>query len=299
MKVWYDKENICLSNFISEKFLFLPLFSNKVISQNNDFKNNKWLPYINSVVEYCSIENADCIVYHDKLNKEIIPFLEEYKSFKQPVITFFNDDNDVPISDKLPTNLVVYRTSINKTKQRKNEIPMPAWSEDFGVSKIRTRQKKPVVSFCGAITHPVRYSCIERLKVSGNLKTSFIIRSAFWGGNPHGENLRKEYKSNMKSSDLVLCCRGAGNFSFRLYETLSCGKVPIILDTDIALPCNDVINWDRFIITTPENIVSDIKQWWENMDDNKYAEVQRYSRSIYEKYLSPAGFAQYISNSLK
>ena len=43
MKVWYDKENICLSNFISEKFLFfssgevygVPLDVNKKIREGS------------------------------------------------------------------------------------------------------------------------------------------------------------------------------------------------------------------------------------------------------------------------
>lgn len=299
MKVWYDKENICLSNFISEKFLFLPLFSSQVIDQDNDFKNNDWSVGIKSIVEFSSIQDANCIVFHDKLNNNILSFLQKVKSFKKPIITFFNDDSDAPISDTLPSNLLVYRTSINKTNQKPNEVSMPAWSQDFGASDIRNHSLKPVVSFCGAITHPVRRKCIEKLKGSEDLETSFIVRNAFWGGNPHDKHIREEYKTNMKSSDLVLCCRGAGNFSFRLYETLSCGKIPIIIDTDISLPCNDVVNWNKFIITTPESIVNDIKQWWKNMDNKKYAEIQRYSRSIYENYLNPVGFAEYISNSLK
>lgn len=299
MKVWYDKENICLSNFISEKFLFLPLFSNQVIEQNNDFKDNNWSLGIKSIVELSSIQDANCIVFHDKLNKDIVPFLHTVKDFKKPIIAFFNDDSDVPISDTLPSNLLVYRTSINKTNQKSNELPMPAWSQDFGASDIRDYSSKPVVSFCGAITHPIRHKCIEKLKGSEDLENSFIIRNAFWGGNPHGKHIREEYKTNMKDSDLVLCCRGAGNFSFRLYEALSCGKIPIILDTDISLPCDDVINWNNFIITTPESIVNDIKQWWRKMDNKSYAEIQRYSRSIYENYLNPVGFAEYISNSLK
>jgi hypothetical protein len=94
---------------------------------------------------------------------------------------------------------------------------------------------------------------------------------------------------------MVLCSRGAGNFSYRLYEALSCGKIPIIIDTDISLPCYNVIDWEKFIITTPSNINKDIKKWWDNMDDKKYAEAQEYSRFIYEQYLTPSGFAKYIS----
>ena len=94
---------------------------------------------------------------------------------------------------------------------------------------------------------------------------------------------------------MVLCCRGAGNFSYRLYEVLSCGRIPVIIDTDILLPCDNVIDWNKFIITTPENINYDIESWWNNITEEQYKEVQLYSRFIYENYLNPAGFAKYIS----
>ena len=293
MKIWYDKGKLNLNEFKSEKFLFLPLYSKEVIDQNNDFGNSSWSDEIESIVEYTSIEDADYIVYHDKFNQDIIHY-SQYND--KPILAFFNDDNCKPISDKIPSNIYVFRTSINKSKQKQNEFAMPAWSRDFKISgSSASFSSKPVVSFCGAITDPVRERCIHQLKNNPKLETDFIIRSAFWGGDPHNPTLRHEYIQNIKNSDMVLCCRGAGNFSYRLYETLSCGKIPIIVDTDISLPCSDKVKWDKFIITTPETINDDINSWWDSHNTDSYTTQQQYSRHVYDVYLSPSGFAYYLS----
>ena len=296
MKIWYDKNKLNLNEFKSEKFLFLPLFDKKVIDKSNDFRNDSWTEGIRHNVQYTTIDDADYIVYHDKLDQGIAEYLQ-YTN--KPILAFFNDDSCKPISDKIPKNVHVFRTSINKTRQKKNEFAMPAWSADFKFTGTTYKCNKPVVSFCGAITDPVREKCIQQLEKNSKVKVDFIIRRAFWGGSPHNPTLRSEYIENIKNSDMVLCCRGAGNFSYRLYETLSVGRIPIIIDTDISLPCDDVIKWSNFIITTPETINEDIEKWWDNIDEKKYKSLQKYSRDIYEKFLCPSGFFNYITNNWK
>lgn len=296
MKIWFDKNKLNLSEFKSEKFLFLPLYDNAVISKDKDFLDNKWADIIQDNITYSSLGDAEYIIYHDKYNSDLISFVHELQDYNhKPILAFFNDDRDIPISDSLPDNIYVFRTSINKSKQKLNEFSMPAWSSDFGVSEPRKLSTTPTVSFCGSITHPVRDQCIEKLTSNENIKTSFIFRNSFWGGKPHDPELRQQYIANIRDSDMVLCCRGAGNFSYRLYEVLSCGRIPIIVDTDISLPCENVVDWNKFIITTPENINKDIKRWWDNITDDEYRDLQQYSRFIYESYLSPAGFTKYIS----
>jgi len=293
MKIWYDKDKLNLNEFKSEKFLFLPLYNKKVIDKSNDFCNNSWIEEIKYNIEYTSINDADYIVYHDKFDQGIVEYLQYTH---KPILAFFNDDSCKPISDKLPENVYVFRTSINKSKQKKNEFAMPAWSADFKFTGPTYKSTKPVVSFCGAITDPVREKCIQQLEQNTKVQVDFIIRRAFWGGSPHDSTLRHEYIENIKNSDMVLCCRGAGNFSYRLYETLSCGKIPIIVDTDISLPCSDKVKWDKFIVTTPEKINDDINNWWNRHNTESYRIRQKYSRYVYDTYLSPAGFTDYISS---
>ena len=300
MKIWYDKLSLNLKEFKSEKFIFLSLFDKEVIEKDKDFANNNW--NIEPIFTD-KIEEADVLLYHDKLDSGIISFMQENKD--KPIIAFYNDDNSAPISDDILKRVNVFRTSILKTTQKNKEFALPAWSADFGQAPIRSKKKwlpgRPdkVVSFCGALTDPVRRECINKLSNNKNIVTNFIIRDSFWGGDPHSPVLRKEYIDNLQACDFVLCARGAGNFSYRLYETLSVGRIPIIVDTDISLPCDDVIDWNNFIITTPQTINEDIEKWWDNIDEEKYKSLQKYSRDIYEKFLCPSGFFNYITNNWK
>lgn len=301
MKIWYDKSKLDLNNFKQEKFLFLPLFDKKVIDRDYNFKNNKWIETINEHVEYTSIEDADYLVYHDKFDNGISDFIKTTQSFDhKPILAFYNDDDSRPISKKLPNNLHIFRTSIDKQFQRSNEHALPAWSADLLGDRnnisIRDKMSKPVISFCGALTHPSRSHAINILAKNDKIETSFIIRNSFWGGSIHDPILREEYINNMRESDIVLCCRGAGNFSFRLYECMSLGKIPLIIDTDLALPCSDEIDWEKTsIITQGDGINNAVNTFWEHMQPTYYEKLQNHIRHLYNSLINPAGFTSYIS----
>ena len=264
------------------------------MTKNKDFvTSEKWINKIRSLVTYTDINDADVLVYHDKLNAGI----QEYFNKGKKVITFFNDDKSTP--SNLPPNVDIYRTSIIGNKRKDNEYPLPAWSRDFTDTHervLRTKNTKPVVSFCGAITNILRQYALSSLTQNNNVITNFIVRDAFWGGSTHNTILRNEYINNMLESDLVLCVAGAGNFSYRLYECMSLGKIPIIIDTDICLPCEDVINWKEISIWNKDvsTLTNDINMFWNKHTDKTYIELQNKIRNIYEELICPSGFAKYL-----
>jgi hypothetical protein len=298
MKIWFDSKKIDLSVFKSEKFLLLPLFEKEIINRDRDFKNSKWSDYISHLIQLTPIQEADIIVYHDKLDTGIIDNIQLATQYNKKIIAFYNDDNSTPST--LPSCVDLYRTSLYKSKQKINEFILPAWSEDFGIPgtlTIRTKTDKPVVGFCGAYTHSIRQDVITQLQINSNIETNFIIRNSYWGGEIHGRQIREEYIDNINNSDLVLCCRGAGNFSYRLFEAMSLGRIPIIVDTDIALPCNDIIDWKSISIWIDDvcDINKIINNFWSQISNTNYIALQQKIRLIYDQYISPAGFTQYLS----
>ena len=294
MKIWFDKNQTNYNNFIQENFLLSPFFNYEIVSKNKDFiSSEKWVKEISSLITYVDINDADILIYHDKLNIGI----QEYVTKNKKTITFFNDDKSA--SSNLPECVDVYRTSIIGSKRKANEFSLPAWSRDFTDTHKRTlriKSTKPIVSFCGAITNPLRHLSLLALTQNNNIKTNFIVRDAFWGGNTHDKNLRNEYINNMIDSDLVLCVAGAGNFSFRLYECMSLGRVPIILNTDLCLPCDDIINWKEISIWVEdiEHLTDNINTFWNHLNDSAYAELQNKIRNIYEELICPSGFTKYL-----
>src|SRR5262249_13879124 len=143
---------------------------------------------------------------------------------------------------------VVFRTSIYRSRRRPGEFAQPAWSEDFveryagGALPVRKKAAKPTVGFCGLVPGgtrflrlrraseelPLRRRALLRLRRTKGVRTELRLRTEFVGGAVRDgttdaqrmQRVRREYVENMLQSDYVLCVRGAGNFSYRLYETL-------------------------------------------------------------------------------
>jgi len=298
MKIWFDKDNTDFNNFCSEQFLLLPFFSEHVLQKDNDFKNSqKWKASIEQHITYTTKEKCDVFLFPEKLNYKIGDYIFEAKKYNKKILAFYNDDNDKP--SFLDSSITLFRTSLLKSKQKNNEYAMPAWSQDFNdIIPFKCREKKetPVVSFCGYISHPIRKTCLEFLKTNTNIKKEFIIRDMFWGGRIHDDIIRKDYVKSIVNSDMVLCTRGAGNFSYRFYETLSCGRIPVLVDTDCVLPCEDAVMWKDVCVyvSDPKNINEAIFSFWNNLELERYKELQTNIRHIYETYISPSGFAKYL-----
>ena len=94
-------------------------------------------------------------------------------------------------------------------------------------------------------------------------------------------------------SDFTLASRGDGNYSARFYEALSLGVVPIIPDTDIVLPFEEVIPYDEFIVRIPLDSLNKapliVSSFYEENKDN-WNLIQEKARSYFTRYLSPASF---------
>lgn len=224
-------------------------------------------------------------------------------SADKPVVIFFNTDSDEEIN---VDNSIIFRTSFNRSSHKSNEFAMPAWSIDFveryfdSHLSIRHKPLRPAVSFCGLVPPAphVRHLVLNRLLRSNLIQTNFIIRDKFWGGalgNKENELIvRQEYVNNMINGDYVLCMRGAGNFSYRLYETLSCGRIPVFVDTDCVLPYEEFIDWKRYCVWVDQKDIECIDEiimdFHSKLSDQDFVELQYKCRKLWEDWLSPQGF---------
>ena len=59
---------------------------------------------------------------------------------------------------------------------------------------------------------------------------------------------KREMQSSIaaKNSFITLCPRGTGINSKRFYETMSYGRVPILISENCRLPLDDMINYEEF-----------------------------------------------------
>jgi hypothetical protein len=196
----------------------------------------------------------------------------------------------------------------------------------------RAYRRRPVVGFCGqaASTAEVlrflaarllsgspslselgsptgfrylRWRAMRAVRRDREVAANFVVRQRFWGGAVRADRTldlgqaarsRAEFAENILSSDYVLCVRGAGNFSYRLYETLSLGRVPILLDTDCVLPYEGLVDWDRFLVRIPlgevDNLGRRVAEFHAQLGPTGFKELQRAGRRFWEEWISPTGF---------
>jgi len=259
-----------------------------------------WVNNGKDVFEMVSLDEADIAVYpmDPTIDRDSFRRFQQVTGNKK-VIAFFNSDSDEVLSYR--DNVYIFRTSFYKSKQRDSEFALPGWSEDWGACEPNPWKEKPIVGFCGQVHRPkVRFNALTVLEKDTNVKTNFIKKNDFWGGwlnrgrkLQDGQSLRNEFVKNIGDSDYILCARGGGNFSYRIYETLMTGRIPILIDTDCVLPYDFIVYWgEEFPIIRDSDINSLGKRVidFHNSVKNDFEEHQSRMRKLWEEWISPCGF---------
>jgi hypothetical protein len=105
----------------------------------------------------------------------------------------------------------------------------------------------------------------------------------FWDSSSPGfGERRRRYSDVLNRSRFVLCPRGRGTSSFRLYETLAHGRVPVIISNEWVAPIGP--NWDAFSIRVSENDAR-LVQILEAQDEN-WPRMSAAATAAYNEYFS-------------
>jgi hypothetical protein len=149
----------------------------------------------------------------------------------------------------------------------------------------------------------IRAQALRILSKSPGVKTNFIVRERFLGGayQPNGkmdlallQKVRLEFVRNMIESDYIVCARGGGNFSYRLYETLCCGRIPVFIDTDCVLPYDFATDWKKYCVWIDQGelplIAKKVAEFHSNLSPQGFVSLQRECRTFWDRCLSPEGF---------
>ena len=132
-----------------------------------------------------------------------------------------------------------------------------------------------------AIQHINSFSRLETLNTVKEKSASLrdidididIVETGFIGS----EQQKKAYAEHLQRNTYILCPRGSENYSFRIYEALSFGRVPVIIDTNVVLPPE--INWDRLSVRVPygsiANILDYVREDYQAHSGNQFLERQQ------------------------
>lgn len=119
----------------------------------------------------------------------------------------------------------------------------------------------------------------------------------FWSrtGDPALRGFKQRYAETLRQSRFVLCPRGIATSSFRLYETMQSGRVPVILSDGWVAP--PWLDWDscalrvaeRDIPRLPEICLANLPRW---------ESMAREARRLWEQWFSPPGMGRLVRTSI-
>ena len=142
----------------------------------------------------------------------------------------------------------------------------------------------------------LRAKVLRALERDAGTDTDFIVRTRYKSGSA------QEFYRNILETDYTVCVRGYGNWSVRLYETLACGRIPVLIDTDCTLPFHDTIDWKHYCVWVPESDASHVgdyvRAFHRSIPAADFRERQRECRRLWETRLSRKGFLSHLHEYL-
>lgn len=147
-----------------------------------------------------------------------------------------------------------------------------------------------------------RRRALAALRSVSGIETHFVERPSYSGNSKTAsgdmQQLRREFVETIAESDYALDVRGDANASMRLFEILSLGRIPVIVDTERNLPWSDVVDYSSFslvvdfreIHTLPERL----RAFHNALSPEEFQAMQLRARAAYVEHMSPRAMTKHI-----
>ncbi len=196
--------------------------------------------------------------------------------------------DDGPI-ETLPDDTLIFSAGGNRTTGRIIPIPLICSS----LCEPINEKKETLCSFVGSLTHPLRSMTIQRWASDPD----FIVVAQNWAQNVSQKNFAL-FKILTTKSKFTLCPRGYGKTSFRLYEVMQLGSVPVYISDEHYLPWTDELDWNEFCVLIKPNQIDSLKDILESYTDSQINKMVTIGQQIYNNYFSLEGVAKQIAARL-
>ena len=170
----------------------------------------------------------------------------------------------------------------------KNTFPIPIiWS---GFQEFNDTQKMIFCSFVGSVTHEIRPKLLQAL--SG--QDGYLIRAFHWQQDVP-EDRKNFFKEVLEQSRFTLCPRGYGATSYRMYEAIQVGSIPVYVSDKFVFAWEDELDWSEFCVIIPEDKIPEIDCILKGYTETQVREMQVRLKEVYEMYFTiPSAYNQII-----
>lgn len=161
--------------------------------------------------------------------------------------------------------------------------PIPLVCSAF--ENVGDPQKLYFSSFVGSATNPIRNHALQCLSE----KDGYIIQGFHWRPDVTTDQ-QKLFVDLTSRSRFTICPRGYGATSYRMYEAMQLGSIPVYISDKHLLPWNDELVWNKLaVIANPSQDYNELDNHLKNMTETKVREMQQEIKDKYEMYFSIPG----------
>lgn len=275
------------------------------------FKNGKYMEeYFDAYWQKECFSEKDRFVYldiywlnvffaHNMNPSLVIPQITDYivntckkaKEDNKIVFTVCQWDDGICMGDKKPENLIVF--SIGQSV----DVPLPLIIEDVHHTLLHTprnTEKTILASFIGTCTHSVRHRMVSAL--NNNPDIQIYLKDNWTIDIP--ESNKNNFIDITSHSRFGLAPRGYGPSSFRFFEIMELGVIPVYIhDGDNALPYREILDYDKFSVSIHIDEIEKLPDILKSISDEKYTEMIREMNRV-APWFSPEGMCYYIKEWL-
>ena len=219
------------------------------------------------------------------------PLTEKYRT---KTLMFNRRDNPLYVIPGLYTSLHDKHPNLAKMRATPFILDMNELIHELAESNT---EPDILYSFMGARTADVRIKLFSMKHPRGIVIDTTGFSVFFLPDDPQMILQRKqEYADLLARSKLVLCPRGMGFSSYRLYETMRMGRVPVILSDNWVPPLG--VNWDSFAVFVSEQDLNNIRHIMEEFEQS-WEERGKLAREAWETFFAPDVLFHYIIEQCK
>lgn len=153
-------------------------------------------------------------------------------------------------------------------------------------------ERRWLFTFAGRDCHPVRRKLFDLGINAPDIRILDTSDFNAFSHDPLGkEDAQRRYFDECLRSKFILCPRGAGPNSIRLFEALKLGIAPIII-ADAWIPCEGP-DWSSFALFIAEKDIASVEQRVRAIEP-EFEERGRKARLAYETFFAPERYFNYL-----
>jgi hypothetical protein len=229
-------------------------------------------------------EEADIILFSDSLSNTQADVRDHALSrrFGEKVFIYSERDRELPV---VPGVYMCAEKRWYTPSHMRAGFYIKVVDHDWLEPSPMKERPRYLFSFLGSFdTHPLRRQLAALSGVRGFVRDTSIDEGRGYG-KPQNmyEQWHAEYARVLQDSMFVLCPRGVAPSSYRIFEAMKAGRVPVIIADQWVIPAGP--DWTEFSLRVSEKRLQDVPKILEEVSD-RGAEMGLRAAQAWERWFS-------------